>query len=246
MAMDFPASPTPGQTYNGYQWDGTTWNRTARMDMIICSDTPPSNPPDGQLWVRSTNMQQYVWYNDGNSKQWVQSQGVAAAPGLWEPIGQGVYDFTNLSAAGLIIPNMGAYRDIKGRCDFDGTAGLTMHFSSDNGSTFITSAVYIRTEMTYTQTGGNMAVAAVAESQISLTTIAPNPNTNVMADFYFPRFNKAANKQGFANWRGQSAANGNCASERGYMVAQQTACNALRLTGNGTNNGRLILEGVRG
>jgi Chaperone of endosialidase len=37
----------------------------------ISSATPPTNPPDGMLWWDSEGGHLYVYYNDGNSKQWV-------------------------------------------------------------------------------------------------------------------------------------------------------------------------------
>lgn len=37
----------------------------------VVSDTPPSSPQVGALWWNSIAGQLYVWYNDGNSSQWV-------------------------------------------------------------------------------------------------------------------------------------------------------------------------------
>ena len=38
---------------------------------VTVSDTPPTNPQNGQLWFDSVGGQLYVFYNDGNSSQWV-------------------------------------------------------------------------------------------------------------------------------------------------------------------------------
>jgi hypothetical protein len=34
-------------------------------------DIPPSNPREGDLWFNSSNLKTYVYYNDGDSSQWV-------------------------------------------------------------------------------------------------------------------------------------------------------------------------------
>ena len=42
------------------------------------SDTPPATPKEGQLWWDSNSGVMYIWYNDGDSSQWVQISGDAA------------------------------------------------------------------------------------------------------------------------------------------------------------------------
>jgi hypothetical protein len=84
MAIDFPTSPTVGQTLtvgsSTWQWDGTAWNIVPVMQNTAVSDAPPANPTVGQFWWRSSNGQLYVYYDDGNTKQWVQAvPGVTAA-----------------------------------------------------------------------------------------------------------------------------------------------------------------------
>lgn len=38
---------------------------------VTISDTAPSSPNDGDLWWDSVGGNLYIWYNDGNSSQWV-------------------------------------------------------------------------------------------------------------------------------------------------------------------------------
>lgn len=39
---------------------------------VIVSDTPPSGPnQEGDLWWSTIDTNLYIWYNDGNSSQWV-------------------------------------------------------------------------------------------------------------------------------------------------------------------------------
>jgi hypothetical protein len=78
MAFDFPASPTVGQqftpvggvtyTWNGYGWDGGS-------GVLIVSDTPPASPTNGSMWWESDTGTLWIYYNDGNTSQWVAAAG---------------------------------------------------------------------------------------------------------------------------------------------------------------------------
>lgn len=39
---------------------------------IIISDTPPPTPKVSQMWYESDSGNTFIWYDDGNSQQWVQ------------------------------------------------------------------------------------------------------------------------------------------------------------------------------
>lgn len=76
MALDFPNSPTVGQIFTGgmgsWQWDGQKWvPNSAGTGTVTISDTPPASPTVGSFWFDSVGVQLYVYYNDGNSSQWV-------------------------------------------------------------------------------------------------------------------------------------------------------------------------------
>ena len=43
---------------------------------VTTSDTPPSSPSDNALWFNSSEGQLYVYYNDGDSSQWVATSGI--------------------------------------------------------------------------------------------------------------------------------------------------------------------------
>lgn len=75
-ALDFPAAPTVGQYFvagNGvtYQWNGTMWLPVGGSSSIYIGDVPPNNPGPGQFWFKSDEARLYIWYNDGNTTQWV-------------------------------------------------------------------------------------------------------------------------------------------------------------------------------
>jgi hypothetical protein len=78
MAFDFPNSPSVGQAYLNYTWDGEKWV-SAVQGAIYVNDAPPSAPV-GSLWWESDTGILYVLYYDGNSTQWVAIAGSTAAP----------------------------------------------------------------------------------------------------------------------------------------------------------------------
>ena len=39
---------------------------------VVISDTPPTNPKQGMLWWESDSGTTFIWYDDGNTQQWVQ------------------------------------------------------------------------------------------------------------------------------------------------------------------------------
>lgn len=75
MALDFPASPTPGQEYGNYYWDGTleVW-RSKPLDSAVASTgtTPPVDPKPGDLWYNTIDGTLFVYYYDSNTYQWVE------------------------------------------------------------------------------------------------------------------------------------------------------------------------------
>lgn len=76
MALDFPSSPTNGQVYGNYTYDSTkgAWRVTApsSVNNAIVSPTAPSSPTAGNVWYNSTDGNTYIYYNDGDTSQWVQ------------------------------------------------------------------------------------------------------------------------------------------------------------------------------
>lgn len=254
MAMDFPSSPSVGQQValggNTYIWDGTAWNIVPQQSPAALSDLPPANPAVGQFWWRGTNGQLYVYVNDGNSSQWVQAAGQGITPNLWEKAA--LVDFVNLGTTGQIITDLGAFRDLKIKSDFDGdgTNVLQMQFSTDNGATFVTTSVYTRAEINYLQLPSNAIAGSTATTTlIALGSTAPAVGNATECNLTFNRFNKAVNKSGDCTISTNSGAgaSGNIVVKRGWHLAIPTACNALKIFSSaGTVSGRFILEGVRG
>jgi hypothetical protein len=90
--LDFPGSPTVGQQFVSagmiWQWDGVKWVAINNAVNIIASTTPPSSPNPGDLWWDANGGQLYLWYNDGNSAQWVVANTAAGTPS-WQ-VGTGL------------------------------------------------------------------------------------------------------------------------------------------------------------
>jgi len=55
------------------KYNGTAWVNGESSSTITTSSTAPSSPADGDLWFSETNGVTYIYYNDGNSSQWVAS-----------------------------------------------------------------------------------------------------------------------------------------------------------------------------
>jgi hypothetical protein len=247
MAIDFPASPTVGQQFTAagttWQWDGTTWNAVPQPSALVMSDIPPANPAIGQLWWRASTGQLYIWYNDGNSSQWVQAAGVQS-PGMWEPIGQGKYDFNAVTELQLL--NLGAYRKIRysGSFSISAFANLAMQFSLDNGATWKNGA----SDYGYVYTNSRSSVhgdgSATSDRYFLTNGIDASQSCSVRGAI--EDFNQNARAIG------DSSACGIVTASMQWMAfGSETIftnpCNAIRLHPTAGNmSGSFTFEGVRG
>ena len=84
-AINFPASPSNGDTHQGFVYNSTlgVWNNQGTT-VIPSSATAPASPRVGDLWFDNSSGTLYFYYNDGSSSQWV---GVTGAPGPTGPTG---------------------------------------------------------------------------------------------------------------------------------------------------------------
>ena len=82
-----PTGNTIGDMYqaedNGhvYVWDGTEWDDLGALgtSTTTTADVPPTDPKDGDMWWESDSGIFWVFYDDGNTSQWVQAGGAAAS-----------------------------------------------------------------------------------------------------------------------------------------------------------------------
>ena len=81
MALTFPSSPTNGQYYtdattgNRYVYNSASgvWTFAANNVGMSISSTPPANVASGALWYNREIGRTFVYYDDGDSKQWVET-----------------------------------------------------------------------------------------------------------------------------------------------------------------------------
>jgi hypothetical protein len=99
--INFPATtgqPTDGSFTHSevgltWTWNGTTWDvegggGAAGPDGCYIGDTPPAGAEPGWLWWNSAEGILYVWYDDGDTQQWVEANpGVPGPAGAAGPAG---------------------------------------------------------------------------------------------------------------------------------------------------------------
>jgi hypothetical protein len=250
MAIDFPASPTLNQQFSAggstWVWDGTAWNIVPVMIDAIASDTPPTNPADGQLWWRASTGQLYVYYNDGTSKAWVQAAGAASSPGLWEPIS--VQEFPAMAAVTAL--NLDPFVDlrIKLRAFVASAQPIFMQFSSDNGATWISGA----SSYFHSQIGW---VTTVTATQPASNAFQLSNGANVLSggvtmglsmDMAIEGFNKAARSTHMVARGVFTRATDSLQSSLDFDGWVSGSHNALKIFAGANINGHLTIEGVRG
>lgn len=75
MALDFPANPVDGQVYGSYTYSSSAgvWRGNAPSATVaIVSPTKPLTASQGDIWVNTTTGIAFVFYNDGNTSQWME------------------------------------------------------------------------------------------------------------------------------------------------------------------------------
>jgi hypothetical protein len=185
-AIDFPNSPTVGQVFvagNGvtYQWNGTLWLPIGGTQALYVGDTPPATPGPNQLWWNSTTGVMYLWYNDGNSTQWVPASpapasSVPAIP-LWRQIarvvptaGQPTIDFQNIPSD---------INDIEVRFDIMPVAADdTLRLQFYNASNTLITSSYVWSTMLMQN------IQATGASPGMYTSTSSGVTTSVMMHYY--------------------------------------------------------------
>ena len=75
MAIDFPASPTPGQVFQGYYWDSAklAWrSETPSVGAVVTSTTTPTGAKNGDLWYNTNDGTLYVYFDNGITAYWTE------------------------------------------------------------------------------------------------------------------------------------------------------------------------------
>ena len=111
MALTFPSSPTNGQIYadtvtgNRYVYDSakSIWKFAANNVGMSVSSTPPSNVAPGAMWFNREIGRTFVYYDDGDSKQWIET---VPATGSFDSTL--VTSYANSAATVLVTPAFNA------------------------------------------------------------------------------------------------------------------------------------------
>jgi len=79
-SLNFPATPSGGDYYEGFQYDETfgVWKRVGGSGAasMTVSETPPvQGLTSGAMWLDSGTGNTYIYYEDGDTNQWIQSSG---------------------------------------------------------------------------------------------------------------------------------------------------------------------------
>ena len=75
MALDFPSNPINGQVYGSYVYNlaKAVWQSTEESAPVaVTSPTKPATANPGDIWVNTSTGIAFVYYNDGNTSQWME------------------------------------------------------------------------------------------------------------------------------------------------------------------------------
>lgn len=165
------SSPSSGDvlSYNGSNWVNSPASITAKAAI---SDAAPSNPSPGDMWWKSDEGTMKVWYDDGNTSQWVDAS----------PVGD---PFENVYASVAFFPganiNEGAfaYSQATGAMYYSNSVSWTSQrvVTTNSSTTSDFSTLLANTQLTYSisaldyTTGGTAAynnarkIVRLADSQ---------------------------------------------------------------------------------
>ena len=98
MAINFPSAPSMSQEFTDasnitYVWTGYSWAiKAASGGGVSIGDVPPAAPGAGNMWWESDTGILWIYYNDGNTSQWVQAAVTVVIAGVssvmdswWKP-----------------------------------------------------------------------------------------------------------------------------------------------------------------
>jgi hypothetical protein len=175
-ALDFPSSPTDGQVYQSWIYSsakGAWKSKPLTPAKTVNSDTPPSNPTNGDQWFNTVDSTLYIYYTDADTSQWVESRAPIISDGYYSPnvVINGAFDIWQRGTT-FTTPN-GAYTADRWITYANGTSG-TCQRSTDVPSTNFTYSIYA---------ASSSAVYNIIEQRIESTNAKIAGNT-VTISFY--------------------------------------------------------------
>lgn len=179
MALDFPTSPTDGQTYSGFTYNSTigAWQtNTSTVAPSTVSATVPTNPTNGDMWFNTTDGTLYFYYNDGSSSQWVEARAPITSDGYYSPnyILNSAFDIWQRGTSGT--PTSATTRYVADRWETYRASygtGLTISRQAATDATLLPNIQYcMRVQRTSTTTGTGLISAAQAVESVNSIPLA--------------------------------------------------------------------------
>ena len=109
MALDFPSSPVDGQVFGAYVYNAAKTAWQAKEDSATVAVVSPTVPPtgnNGDIWYNSNLGIAYVYYDDGNTGQWVEL--ISSPP---ENNINSINDINDVNIAGVLDGQVLSYDD---------------------------------------------------------------------------------------------------------------------------------------
>ena len=123
-SLNFPVSPADGDYYQGFEYDETfgVWKRVGGSGAasMTVSETPPvQGLTSGAMWLDSGTGNTYIYYEDGDTNQWIQSSGI---------------DYIAGRGSNFIVQSTAPGNPVDGDVWYDPTSGFTYIYYVDSDS----------------------------------------------------------------------------------------------------------------
>ena len=170
------STPTSGDvlSYNGSDWVNSPASITAKASI---SDAAPSSPSPGDMWWKSDEGTMKVWYDDGNTAQWVDAS----------PVGD---PFENVYASVAFFPganvNTGAfaYSEATGAMYYSNSVSWTsQRLVTTNSSTSSDFATLLaNTQLTYSVSAIDYTTGGTAEYNAARKIVRLSDSQGITSD----------------------------------------------------------------
>jgi hypothetical protein len=172
MALDFPANPSEGEIFGSYVWSaskGVWQSREESAAPAITSPIAPAIANSGDIWFDSSDGISYVYYDDGNTGQWV------------EMISSGVTSLA-LKADKTYVDSQDALKANLSGANFTGTISGTQIIATTPANSGSTGGVGIKAPSSGTQTSAYLQFVNNAySSQFGAIEATSSGNMNIYA-----------------------------------------------------------------